>query len=224
MSWQLAPALVKFRAQLDARFPKRDHASDGTIGDARHRAEHSDHNPNRAGYVRAFDGDVDGIPAAALAEDLRKLGAAGDTRLNPGGYVILNGRIASASHGWTWRIYSGDPHRSHFHLSVTTAAAGYKRTGKWNLPSLAPAKPKPAPKPAPAGDRVLRLGDRDLPGKHDVTGAQHALRAAGVDVDVDGIFGPGTERAVRTFQARHGLTVDGIIGPRTLAALRAIVH
>lgn len=150
MAWKLAPSLVKLRAQLDARYPKRDRRSDGTIGDLRHQATVSEHNPNAAGYVRAFDGDVDGIPAAAVAEDLRKLGAAGDTRLNPGGYIILNGRIASAAHGWVWRRYTGrDPHRSHFHLSVTSSATGYKRTGAWNLPSLAPA-PKPKPKPAPA--------------------------------------------------------------------------
>jgi hypothetical protein len=36
---------------------------------------------------------------------------------------------------------------------------------------------------------------------------------------IDGLFGPGTARAVRTLQRRHGLAVDGIPGPRTRAAL-----
>ena len=39
-------------------------------------------------------------------------------------------------------------------------------------------------------------------------------------IKVDGIFGPETEQAVRTFQASRGLTVDGIAGPATSAALR----
>jgi peptidoglycan L-alanyl-D-glutamate endopeptidase CwlK len=37
--------------------------------------------------------------------------------------------------------------------------------------------------------------------------------------DVDGIFGGGTDAAVRAFQASEGMLVDGIAGQRTLAAL-----
>ena len=36
---------------------------------------------------------------------------------------------------------------------------------------------------------------------------------------VDGISGPWTQGAVRTFQSQHGLPVDGVAGPQTRAAL-----
>jgi peptidoglycan hydrolase-like protein with peptidoglycan-binding domain len=38
-------------------------------------------------------------------------------------------------------------------------------------------------------------------------------------VTADGIFGPGTEAALRQFQRDHGLVPDGIVGPRTWASL-----
>ena len=43
---------------------------------------------------------------------------------------------------------------------------------------------------------------------------------SGVDEpDVDGIFGPRTEAAVRRFQQNENLSVDGIVGKQTWTAL-----
>jgi peptidoglycan hydrolase-like protein with peptidoglycan-binding domain len=53
-----------------------------------------------------------------------------------------------------------------------------------------------------------------------VAAGQVALRAHGLYRGaVDGIQGPQTNRAIRTFQRGHGLAVDGVVGPRTRAKL-----
>src|SRR5690554_1362907 len=65
-------------------------------------------------------------------------------------------------------------------------------------------------------DRVLRMGDE---------GADAAVlpqKMADLDLytgSVDGIFGSGTERAVREFQQRNELAADGIAGEKTIKAL-----
>ena len=57
-------------------------------------------------------------------------------------------------------------------------------------------------------------------GSADVAALQVAMRANGLyPHPVDGITGPWTQGAVRTFQSRHGLAVDGVAGPQTRRAL-----
>jgi len=48
---------VKLRDQVNRRWPRRDKASDGWIGDRAHSERISDHNPNKAGVVHAIDID-----------------------------------------------------------------------------------------------------------------------------------------------------------------------
>lgn len=55
----------------------------------------------------------------------------------------------------------------------------------------------------------------------EVAEAQCLLRRTGVSPgDMDGVFGPKTQRAVQRVQKRDGLVVDGVIGPHTWKALR----
>ncbi len=52
---------------------------------------------------------------------------------------------------------------------------------------------------------------------------QSLNRVLGLNLAVDGIIGPATRSAIRSFQAQHGLAVDGIVGPQTDARLRQLL-
>jgi N-acetylmuramidase/Putative peptidoglycan binding domain len=69
---------------------------------------------------------------------------------------------------------------------------------------------------AAPGDQVLHLLDRGPA----VSELQELLRAAGRDIEPNGVFGQQTEAAVRQFQSDHGLAADGVVGSQTWAALR----
>jgi hypothetical protein len=133
MTWWLSAAAEELRNQVNYRYPHRDKASDGTIGDPRHAKrgwKGSQHNPNPtskpAGVVRALDLDADLTPidtraAWRLADSLRLAAKNGDRRIL---YIVFDGRITSRTYPWArwkWRVWSGDPHRHHIHVSFTEA-------------------------------------------------------------------------------------------------------
>lgn len=92
----------------------------------------------------------------------------------------------------------------------------FKNTVKGLMGGSAPAKTV-APVTAPT---VLRNGNRGGA----VQAMQTLLEKAGYDVGaIDGVFGDGTEKAVRAFQSAYKLSVDGICGNQTLAKLKAVV-
>ena len=66
----------------------------------------------------------------------------------------------------------------------------------------------------------LRRGDRD----NDVRALQRALRTAGYDLEIDGVFGRITQECVKSFQGSHGLVRDGIVGPLTWSKLQTVVQ
>ena len=219
MTWRLAAALVALRNGVNARWPRRDKTSDGTIGDAAHASRNSDHNPwvvvGGVGVVRALDIDVDGIDAAWYAEQLRRLGAAGDRRLTGGGYVIHNRRITKADFSG-WAAYTGtNPHTSHVHVSLSRNRAGFDDPAPWAFLGGSPAPP-PAP---PTGRPTLTLNSTGQA----VRDVQQRLKTRyplyAKQLVVDGVYGPKTQAAVREFQRRSGLASDGIVGPKTWAAM-----
>ncbi len=220
MSWRPAKSLSRLKREVDGRWPNRDRLSDGMIGDNAHcgGGGTSDHCPNSAGAVRAFDIDSDGIRAAWLAEHVRQLGESGDPRLADGGYVIYNRRIASWSHQWRWREYDGDdPHTSHIHVSVSEKAAGYDKGGSWGVRRAvippggggAPDLPRHE-----LGSRVLQLKNPHMRGT-DVAFVQRWVGA-----DDDGSFGTRTQARVKRFQGIVSLPRTGIVGPETWRKMR----
>lgn len=66
--------------------------------------------------------------------------------------------------------------------------------------------------------RVLRFSQPMMEGS-DVIKVQEALKAKGIEIFPDGMFGQNTVKAVKQFQKQNGLTEDGVIGPNTLSAL-----
>ena len=218
MAYRLAASLARLREEVNERWPDRDKASDGWIGDPAHATRDSDHNPyiidsSGVGVVRALD--VDAGPGANrdiglwIAEHVRDLGADGFAALQNGGYVISAGRIASATSGWVWRVYTGtNPHDSHTHISVSKVQAQYDSPARWGVAPV-------------AGEaRVLRLTDPLMQGD-DVREVQRVL-AAWYRLPasfVDGYYGAETVRFVKRAQISTppppALVADGVVGPLT---------
>jgi len=138
MKIKLCAAGKQLREQIDDAFADRDRTSDGWIGDTRHAARPSDHNPDVNGWVRAIDVDRDLSGKAKpdimpdLADQIRLAGKSGEKRI---AYVIFDGRIASSRLNWRWRKYTGsNKHNHHCHISFTKK--GDEDGSYFNIPLL----------------------------------------------------------------------------------------
>lgn len=147
-SWELVDPLEELRAEFNTLSPKRDKASDGSIGDAAHQDRSSNHNPDdTAGVatpqtdsdskpeVRAIDVDKSGPWPSPMTfdlacEELRKRHKDGrDDRLIE---IIWNRRKATRSNGWVWQDYTGsNAHTEHAHFGLR--ADRDTKTGPWGL-------------------------------------------------------------------------------------------
>lgn len=81
------------------------------------------------------------------------------------------------------------------------------------IPISAPAPVRAAPAGPPTSAVILptlRRGSR---------GSDVQILQRRFGITADGIFGPGTERSVKSYQRSHGLQSDGIVGPKTWASL-----
>lgn len=141
---RVAPSCLAVLQEANRLFPNRSKASDGTVGDARHRASISDHNPTAEGWVTAVDLTHDPAHGCDAHQWVRDVANRRDPRVK---YLISQGQICSsyAARGflpWTWRPYSGsNRHDRHAHVSVHDTPTSRNDTSSW----FRAAKPVPAP-------------------------------------------------------------------------------
>ncbi|WP_336706766.1 CAP domain-containing protein [Oerskovia sp. USHLN155] len=108
--------------------------------------------------------------------------------------------------------------------SSGTAGNGTQQPGGAAAEQPTDEDPTPEPPvdeaPAPASEAPAAPPQQGATGP-EVQQVQERLQVHGATVSADGVFGPGTDRALRTFQDANGLEPDGVAGPETRAALLA---
>lgn len=128
----LTPGMKNLGNQFNARWPNRDGASDGAIGDYAHQQGDSGHNPDDTQYdnaewdsdsdnkseIRAIDVDSDlgesGTTMQMVIDHLRKLPNLGSVLR----YMIYDRKIYKASNNFNPETYTGSsPHTEHAHFS-----------------------------------------------------------------------------------------------------------
>jgi len=194
-----APCCLQALRDATARWPARNRASDGIMGDAAHQTRKSDHNDGNA-----FDLTHDpahGVDCTVLSRQVIN-----DTRVT---YVIWNSQIYNRDReAEGWRIYTGpNPHKHHMHVSIRATLRNVLSAWPWS--GASPTQPSPYP------GTPLRQGSR---GAH-VVKLQQRLKDLGKIIAVDGSFGPKTHQVVVAFQSEKHLQPDGIVGPKTWGVL-----
>lgn len=216
----LAGGLESLRAEFNIVNPQRGRDSDGWIGDARHAASVSDHNPDDGGVVHAIDVDVDGVPMARIV--LFLVGECRAGRENRLQNIIYNRAIWSRSWGWRKRAYKGsNPHTQHAHFSAVRGR-GANVPGAWGVAARfrevrtesQPVKPGKKAASHRPGSRRLEVVSPRLKGAD----VRHVQEWIGPKCGpADGEYGPKAAAGVRWYQRMRGIQADGVVGPYTWA-------
>jgi len=214
--WWVSEGLNSLLSEVNARWPKRSKASDGSIGDTAHSARASDHNPRANGEVCARDFTANGIDANWFAEYLRSRSLNGDKRIK---YIIWNRRIFNPSVSKEWRKYTGsNAHTHHVHVSVVP---GCGKSPGWGLVTSNPITSSSGKVITPASNSgiIARRPDILPVIKRGVRNPWVGLLQRCLEIHVDEQFGTDTQKSVTNWQYSQKIPNHGIVDQLTWASL-----
>lgn len=145
-----------------------------------------------------------------------------------GGYSTVDQLLAAGAVSWVWQTYAWSDGLWHPRAHIRQVRNGISLNGSDLDEDQAqmddfgqwPTTTTPRPAPTWTEQLIMQLPTlaRGATGL-DVKRVQALTGAFGYTLAPDGVFGPLTDSAVRSFQGRHGLLVDGIVGQHTWTAL-----
>jgi peptidoglycan hydrolase-like protein with peptidoglycan-binding domain len=137
-------------------------------------------------------------------------------------YNIWNHKMWRAyDPGRGWATYTGPvPHTDHIHFSFSWDGA-YGRTSWWTGKALTRVDPGPSSGPTPTTPPQTPSAVYSLL-MQGATGADVVLAQKVVGTTPDGVFGPKTAAALRSWQGTHGVKVTGVLDTATWAKMVAL--
>lgn len=149
---RLAPSINRIFGELDRRWPRRDHRTDGWYASPKARKSKG-HNPGHNGYSHAIDVDKDGIDPMWIISHIVK-----DDKVL--WYIIWNRRLYSNTYNWVPRAYTGsNPHTDHMHIEIYQTDYAEKWAKSWGLDEGPFDQPPHGPGPVPSGGGDVYTGN-----------------------------------------------------------------